>query len=79
MNTDLPTLIQSIGYLGVWGMIFAESGLLIGFFLPGDSLLFTAGFLASQKLLNVWLIIVGSAFHLWKEKQRSPRKKFAGK
>lgn len=61
MSTDLPTLIQSIGYLGVWGMIFAESGLLIGFFLPGDSLLFTAGFLASQHLLNLWLLIAGAA------------------
>lgn len=61
MNTDLPTLIQSIGYLGVWGIVFAESGLLIGFFLPGDSLLFTAGFLASQNLLNVWLLIAGAA------------------
>lgn len=61
MSTDLPTLIQSIGYLGVWGMIFAESGLLIGFFLPGDSLLFTAGFLASQQLLNLWLLIAGAA------------------
>lgn len=37
----------SIGYLMIFGIIFAESGLLIGFFLPGDSLLFTAGFLAS--------------------------------
>ncbi len=61
MSTDLPTLIQSIGYLGIWGMVFAESGLLIGFFLPGDSLLFTAGFLASQQLLNLWLLIAGAA------------------
>ena len=61
MSIDLPALIQSIGYLGVWGMVFAESGLLIGFFLPGDSLLFTAGFLASQQLLNVWLLVGGAA------------------
>jgi membrane protein DedA with SNARE-associated domain len=42
MHFDLPSLIKSIGYFGVWAIIFAESGLLIGFFLPEDSLLFTA-------------------------------------
>lgn len=41
-------LIRTAGYLGMFAIIFAESGLLIGFFLPGDSLLFTAGFLASS-------------------------------
>lgn len=40
--------IARAGILVVAGVIFAESGLLVGFFLPGDSLLFTAGFLASQ-------------------------------
>jgi membrane-associated protein len=59
MPHDLPHLIQSIGYLGVWAIVFAESGLLVGFFLPGDSLLFTAGFLCSQNLLNVWILIAG--------------------
>lgn len=53
---DLIALIKTTGYLGLFGIIFAESGLLIGFFLPGDSLLFTAGFLSSQGFLNpVWL------------------------
>jgi len=42
---DLPTLISLVGIAGVALIIFAESGLLIGFFLPGDSLLFTMGFL----------------------------------
>ncbi|MFM7529647.1 MAG: DedA family protein [Nodosilinea sp.] len=60
MHFDLPALIKSMGYAGVWAMVFAESGLLVGFFLPGDSLLFTAGFLASQDLLNVWLLMIGS-------------------
>lgn len=60
MHFDLPQLIKSIGYLGVWAIVFAESGLLIGFFLPGDSLLFTAGFLASQGFLNVWILILGA-------------------
>ena len=54
---DLTALIKAAGYLGLFGIVFAESGLLIGFFLPGDSLLFTAGFLASQGFLNIWLLI----------------------
>ncbi len=44
-----------LGYCSIFAILFAESGLLIGFFLPGDSLLFTAGFLASpasQELLK---------------------------
>lgn len=60
MHFDLPQLIQTIGLLGVYAIVFAESGLLIGFFLPGDSLLFTAGFLASQGLINIWLLAIGS-------------------
>jgi membrane-associated protein len=60
MHFDLPQLIKTFGYLGVWGIIFAESGLLIGFFLPGDSLLFTAGFLASQGFLNIYVLVFGA-------------------
>ncbi|MGB7412612.1 MAG: VTT domain-containing protein [Thermosynechococcaceae cyanobacterium] len=60
MHFDLADLIRSFGYFGVWAIIFAESGLFIGFFLPGDSLLFTAGFLASQPYsLNLWILIAG--------------------
>lgn len=57
-DIDLPSLIRAIGLVGIFIIIFAESGLLIGFFLPGDSLLFTAGFLASQGYLNIWLLMV---------------------
>ena len=46
-------LIRTFGTIGLIAIIFAESGLLIGFFLPGDSLLFTAGLLASQGELNL--------------------------
>jgi len=53
---NLEAFIQAIGYLGIFGIIFAESGLFFGFFLPGDSLLFTAGFLASQGFFNVWVL-----------------------
>ncbi|HEY9675035.1 MAG TPA: VTT domain-containing protein [Waterburya sp.] len=59
MHFDLPQLIKSLGYFGVWGIVFAESGLLVGFFLPGDSLLFTAGFIASQGFLNIFVLIFG--------------------
>lgn len=55
---DLITFIKGAGYLGLLGIVFAESGLLIGFFLPGDSLLFTAGFLASQGYFNIIILIV---------------------
>ena len=44
---DPEHLIELFGLAGILAIVFAESGLLIGFFLPGDSLLFTAGFLAS--------------------------------
>jgi len=54
---DLIALIKAAGYLGLFGIIFAESGLFFGFFLPGDSLLFTAGFLASKGFLNIYLLI----------------------
>jgi membrane-associated protein len=45
---DPKHLIDTFGLLGIFAIVFAESGLLVGFFLPGDSLLFTAGFLASH-------------------------------
>ena len=49
----LESLIHLVGVAGIAGIVFAESGLLIGFFLPGDSLLFTAGFLVQQGFLNI--------------------------
>jgi membrane-associated protein len=54
--SDLPALIKWGGYLGVTAIIFTETGLLIGFFLPGDSLLVTAGLLGSQGFLNVYYL-----------------------
>ena len=50
------SLLSSWGALGLFAILFAETGLLIGFFLPGDSLLFTAGLAASTP--------AGSALHL---------------
>jgi len=59
MNPE--SLIETFGTLGLFLIIFAESGLLVGFFLPGDSLLFTAGLLASKGTLNLPVIIIGCA------------------
>ncbi len=55
---DLPALVQWAGYVGLTIIIFAETGMLVGFFLPGDSLLVTAGLLAADPAfgLNVWLL-----------------------
>lgn len=59
LGFDLEEFIITAGYIGVFAIVFAESGLLIGFFLPGDSLLFTAGFLASQGYFNIALLAIG--------------------
>lgn len=53
-------LIETIGLLGIFLFIFAESGLFFGFFLPGDSLLFTAGILAGSGHFNVSALFFGS-------------------
>lgn len=58
MHFDLQTILPTIGYLGIFAIIFAESGLFFGFFLPGDSLLFTAGFLASQGIFDIHILAV---------------------
>lgn len=47
----------AIGYVMLFGAVFAESGLFFGFFLPGDSLLFTAGLLASQGVFNIFILV----------------------
>ncbi len=50
---NVEHLIQSGGLLLIGAIVFAESGLLVGFFLPGDTLLFSAGFFASQGELPI--------------------------
>jgi membrane-associated protein len=66
---DPEKLIRSGGYILLFAIIFAESGLLIGFFLPGDSLLFIAGMASAGTLvqsagadavhLNIWVVLIG--------------------
>lgn len=53
-------LVKDFGYLGIFITLFLESGIFFGFFLPGDSLLFTAGLLASQHYLNIIGVILVS-------------------
>lgn len=54
---DIELFIKTLGYTGLFLVVFVESGLLIGMFFPGDSLLFTAGLLAALGLLNIWVLI----------------------
>jgi membrane-associated protein len=56
---DPQQILRSFGTIGLFVIIFAESGLLFGFFLPGDSLLFTAGLFAAKGDLNLAVILVG--------------------
>lgn len=57
-HAKLEHLILATGYLGIFGIVFAESGLLFGFFFPGDSLLITAGLLASRGFLEIKTLII---------------------
>lgn len=57
VDFSIVELIQKVSYIGLFLIVFAESGMFFGFFLPGDSLLFTAGFLASQNLLSIWIVL----------------------
>jgi membrane-associated protein len=72
VGIDPKRLIEGVGLLGLWLVVFAESGIMVGFFLPGDSLLFTAGLLTSGLDLGdgevftlaggrLWLVAVGCA------------------
>ena len=79
---DLPALIQWAGYVGLTAIIFIETGLFFGFFLPGDSLLVTAGLLASQGFsLDVYLLgallnvaaIAGDNTNYWIGRYMGPR------
>ena len=53
----LEALVKIIGYPGIFAAVFFESGVFFGFFLPGSSMLFIAGLLASKGFFSVWLLI----------------------
>jgi membrane-associated protein len=55
--TDVRGLVQAGGYIALAIIVFTETGLMIGFFLPGDSLLVTAGLFAAKGDLNIFYLI----------------------
>lgn len=77
---DPQSLIATVGVVGLTLIVFAETGLLFGFFLPGDSLLITAGVFAATGSINVWLTgcilsvaaILGDACGYWIGKKSGP-------
>lgn len=54
------SFIENLGLLGIFSVVFAESGLFFGFFLPGDSLLFSAGLLAAAGYFGIFYLFIGS-------------------
>ena len=58
LGIDLVAAIKTVGYAGLAFVVFAETGLFLGFFFPGDSLLFVAGLLASQGFFSVAFLIL---------------------
>jgi membrane-associated protein len=81
MHFDLAQIVQTVGYIGLFAIVFAESGLFFGFFLPGDSLLLTAGLLASQGKLDLAMLLIilpiaailGDSVGYWFGKKTGPR------
>ncbi|MDB5237774.1 MAG: hypothetical protein JWM46_44 [Candidatus Kaiserbacteria bacterium] len=57
LSLAIIPMLQVIGYPGIFLIIFLESGVFFGFFLPGASLLFTAGLLASKGIFDPWVLI----------------------
>jgi membrane-associated protein len=57
---DPTFLITTLGLIGVFAIIFAESGTLFGLFFPGDSLLFVAGLFASRGFFSVLILYIGA-------------------
>lgn len=57
-GVEITHLISTVGILGIMAIVFAESGLLVGFFLPGDTLIFTAGFLATRGAFGLSVHVV---------------------
>ncbi|HLC79989.1 MAG TPA: VTT domain-containing protein [archaeon] len=61
LSESIQGLLLGSGYLALFAIVFAESGLFFGFFLPGDSLLFTAGILAATGFFDLKIVLLGVA------------------
>lgn len=57
-GVDMVEAIKTVGYVGLFGIVFAETGLFLGFFFPGDSLLFVAGVLAAQGFFSLPILLI---------------------
>ncbi|RIH86627.1 putative membrane protein [Meiothermus luteus] len=55
---DVSAYVEAVGYLGIFATVFVETGLLVGFFLPGDSLLIAVGLLAAAKKMQLPLALL---------------------
>ncbi|MFM2414583.1 MAG: hypothetical protein RI911_276 [Candidatus Parcubacteria bacterium] len=70
---NITELLTTIGYIGLFVIVFAESGFFLAPFLPGDSLLFTAGILAAEGYFSIYILvpvfvlaaILGDSFGYW--------------
>jgi len=77
---DVQTLVRVGGLSVITVIVFAETGLMVGFFLPGDSLLFTAGALAAQASFSIWTLnavliaaaILGDTVGYWIGRKTGP-------
>ena len=54
---NITEWVSTLGYTGLLVIVFLETGLFFGFFLPGDSLVFAAGLLASKHIFNIWILV----------------------
>jgi membrane-associated protein len=78
--TDVETLVRVGGLTAMTAIVFAETGLMVGFFLPGDSLLVTAGVFAAAGHFNIWTLngilivaaIVGDTVGYWIGRRAGP-------
>ena len=78
---NLISFIQTVGYLGIFGIIFIETGVLVGFFFPGDTLLFSVGVLSYEHYFNLPFAIIvlvlasiaGGMFGYWTGGKLGPK------